>query len=274
MPADFADRTDFDHAERGLVARFEPGVIKAADGHVVFDADAYARVLSGDCPDTVNPSLWRQCQLTSIQGLFEVTDGIYQVRGIEVSNMTMVEGDKGVIVIDPLVSAECAAAGLALYRRHRGHRPVTAVIYTHTHIDHFGGVLGVVNADTTVPIVAPEGFMDHAVSENVYAGTAMLRRGVYQAGTSLPISATGRLGMGPGTGASAGQVGLIAPTRDVTHRAEGNTRRGPDRVPGHSRYRGAGGDELLFPGPPGAVHGRERNPQPAQHPHPPGGGGP
>ena len=187
----FADRTDFENAERGLVARFEPGVIKAADGRVVFDADAYTRVLSGACPDTVNPSLWRQCQLTSIQGLFEVTDGIYQVRGIEISNMTLVEGDTGVIVIDPLVSAECAAAGLALYREHRGDRPVTAVIYTHSHIDHFGGVLGVVDTDTTVPIVAPEGFMDHAVPENVYAGTAMLRRGVYQAGTSLPISATG-----------------------------------------------------------------------------------
>ena len=223
MPADFADRRDFDNAEHGLVARFEPGVIKAADGHVVFDADAYTRVLSGDCPDTVNPSLWRQCQLTSIQGLFEVTDGIYQVRGIEISNMTLVEGDTGVIVIDPLVSAECAAAGLALYREHRGHRPVTAVIYTHSHIDHFGGVLGVVDAGTTVPIVAPQGFMDHAVSENVYAGTAMLRRGVYQAGTSLPISATGALGMGLGTGSSAGHVGLIAPSLDITHSGQEET---------------------------------------------------
>jgi alkyl sulfatase BDS1-like metallo-beta-lactamase superfamily hydrolase len=223
MPAEFADRTDFENAERGLVARFEPGVIKAADGHVVFDADAYTRVLSGECPDTVNPSLWRQCQLTSIQGLFEVTDGIYQVRGIEISNMTLVEGEAGVIVIDPLVSAECAAAGLALYREHRGDRPVTAVIYTHSHIDHFGGVLGVVDADTTVPIVAPEGFLEHAVSENVYAGTAMLRRGVYQAGTSLPISATGALGMGLGTGSSAGTVGLIAPTLDITRTGQEET---------------------------------------------------
>jgi alkyl sulfatase BDS1-like metallo-beta-lactamase superfamily hydrolase len=223
MPADFADRTDFENAERGMVARFELGVIKTADGHVVFDADAYTRVLSGECPDTVNPSLWRQCQLTSIQGLFEVTDGIYQVRGIEISNMTLVEGNTGVIVIDPLVSAECAAAGLALYREHRGDRPVTAVIYTHSHIDHFGGVLGVVAADTTVPIVAPEGFLEHAVSENVYAGTAMLRRGVYQAGTSLPISATGTLGMGLGTGSSAGTVGLIAPTLDITRTGQEET---------------------------------------------------
>jgi alkyl sulfatase BDS1-like metallo-beta-lactamase superfamily hydrolase len=217
MRADFADRTDFENAERALIARFEPGVIKAPDGKVVFDADAYTRVLAGDCPDTVNPSLWRQCQLTSIQGLFEVTDGIYQVRGIEISNMTLVEGETGVIVIDPLVSAECAAAGLALYREHRGDRPVTAVIYTHSHIDHFGGVLGVVAADTQVPIVAPHGFLEHAVSENVYAGTAMLRRGVYQAGTTLPIAVTGNLGIGLGTGASAGTVGLIAPTVDITH---------------------------------------------------------
>jgi alkyl sulfatase BDS1-like metallo-beta-lactamase superfamily hydrolase len=137
--------------------------------------------------------------------------------------MTLVEGNTGVIVIDPLVSAECAAAGLALYREHRGDRPVTAVIYTHSHIDHFGGVLGVVAADTTVPIVAPEGFLEHAVSENVYAGTAMLRRGVYQAGTSLPISATGTLGMGLGTGSSAGTVGLIAPTLDITRTGQEET---------------------------------------------------
>ena len=178
MPADFADRTDFENANRGLIARLEPGVIKAANGRVVFDADAFTRATTGDCPDTVHPSLWRQSQLTAIQGLFEVTEGIYQLRGIELSNMTLVEGETGVIVIDPAVSAEVAAAGLALYREHRGDRPVTAVIYTHSHIDHFGGVLGVVDAGTSVPIVAPEGFLEHAVSENVYAGVAMLRRGL------------------------------------------------------------------------------------------------
>ena len=117
-------------------------------------------------------------------GLYEVTDGIYQVRGFEMSNMTLVEGDRGVIVIDPLISEEVAAAAIALYRAHRGDREVTAVIYTHAHLDHFGGVLGVVDADTTVPIVAPEHFLEHAVSENVYAGTAMLRRSMYYAGVS------------------------------------------------------------------------------------------
>jgi alkyl sulfatase BDS1-like metallo-beta-lactamase superfamily hydrolase len=217
MPADLADRTDFDNANRGLVARLEPAVVKAADGRVIYDADVFVRTTAGDCPDTVNASLWRQSQLTAIHGLFEVTDGIYQIRGMDLSNMTLVEGDTGVLVIDPLISAEVAAAGLALYREHRGSRPVTAVIYTHSHIDHFGGVLGVVEADTDVPILAPEGFLEHAVSENVYAGGAMLRRGAYYSGINLPVDARARVGVGLGSGASAGTVGLIAPTVDVTH---------------------------------------------------------
>ena len=223
MPADFEDRTDFDNATRGLVARLEPGVIKAADGRVVYDADAFAQTMTGDCPETVHPSLWRQSQLTAIQGLFEVTDGIYQLRGIELSNMTVVEGQTGVIVIDPAVSAEVSAAGLALYRAHRGNRPVTAVIYTHSHIDHFGGVLGVVDAGTRVPIVAPAGFLEHAVSENVYAGVAMLRRGMYHTGATLPVSVTGQVGVGLGSGTSTGTVGLLAPTVDITHTGQEET---------------------------------------------------
>jgi alkyl sulfatase BDS1-like metallo-beta-lactamase superfamily hydrolase len=223
MPADFADRTDFENANRGLVARLEPGVIKAADGRVVYDADAFTRTMDGDCPDTVHPSLWRQSQLTAVQGLFEVTEGIYQLRGIELSNMTVIEGDTGVIVIDPAVSAEVSAAGLALYREHRGDRPVTAVIYTHSHIDHFGGVLGVVDPGTDVPIVAPEHFLEHAVSENVYAGVAMLRRGMYHTGAALPVSATGQIGVGLGSGTSTGTVGLLAPTLDITHTGQEET---------------------------------------------------
>jgi alkyl sulfatase BDS1-like metallo-beta-lactamase superfamily hydrolase len=223
MPADFADRADFYDANRGLVARLEPGVIKAADGRVVYDADAFTRTLAGDCPDTVHPSLWRQSQLTAIQGLFEVTEGIYQLRGIELSNMTVVEGDTGVIVIDPAVSAEVSAAGLALYREHRGDRPVTAVIYTHSHIDHFGGVLGVVDPGTDAPIVAPEHFLEHAVSENVYVGVAMLRRGMYHTGATLPVSATGQVGVGLGSGTSTGTVGLLAPTLDITHTGQEET---------------------------------------------------
>jgi alkyl sulfatase BDS1-like metallo-beta-lactamase superfamily hydrolase len=216
MSPDLADQTDFENARRGLIARLEPGVIKSADGRVIFDIDRFGQAVSGECPDTVNPSLWRQGQLTAIQGLFEVTDGIYQVRGADLSNMTLVESAHGVIVIDPLVSAECAAAALALYRAHRGDRQVTAVIYTHAHLDHFGGVLGVVDADTTVPVIAPEHFMEHAVSENVYAGTAMLRRGVYYAGGTIAPGADGTIGMGLGPQTSTGTVGLVAPTLDIT----------------------------------------------------------
>jgi alkyl sulfatase BDS1-like metallo-beta-lactamase superfamily hydrolase len=216
MAADFADRADFEDAGRGLIARLEPGVVKGADGRVVFDIDQFTGALQGSCPKTVHPSLWRQSQLTAMQGLFEVTGGIYQVRGADLSNMTLVESDSGVIVIDPLISQECAAAALGLYRAHRGERPVTGVIYTHSHLDHFGGVLGVVDADTGVPVIAPAGFMEHAVSENVYAGVAMLRRGMYYGGDALPVGASGTLGMGLGPRGSSGTVGLVAPTVDIT----------------------------------------------------------
>ena len=216
MPADLTDRTDFDNANRGLIARLEPGVIKNAEGRVVWDIDAYGAATQGECPPTVDPSLWRQAKLTAIQGLFEVTGGVYQVRGADLSNMTLVEADNGVIVIDPLVSQECAQAAIGLYREHRGDRPVVAVIYTHAHVDHFGGVLGVVDADTGVPVIAPEHFMEHAVSENVYAGAAMLRRGTYYSGEGVPLGAEGNLTMGLGAKASSGTVGLIAPTLDIT----------------------------------------------------------
>jgi len=190
-------------------------VIKAADGRVVWEMDSWG-FLRTSCPDTADPSLWRQARLTAKHGLYQVTDGIYQVRGFDISNMTLVESDHGVIVIDPLVSTETAAAAIALYRRHRGNRAVTAVIYTHSHIDHFGGVLGVIDADPAVPILAPEHFMEHAVSENVYAGVAMLRRGYYYGAPRLPRGEAGTLGMGLGPGASTGSVGLIAPTLDIT----------------------------------------------------------
>jgi alkyl sulfatase BDS1-like metallo-beta-lactamase superfamily hydrolase len=215
MGADFGDRADFENADRGFVASLDPMVIKGADGRVVWDMNW--DFLDADCPPTANPSLWRQAQLTAKHGLYEVSDGIYQVRGFDMSNMTLVEGDQGVIVIDPLISQEVAAAAISLYREHRGDRPVTAVIYTHSHIDHFGGVLGVVEADTTVPIYAPEHFLDHAVAENVYAGTAMLRRGYYYAAVAVPKSPTGTLGIGLGPGGSTGKAGLIAPTHDITH---------------------------------------------------------
>jgi len=215
MPADFKDRTDFENADRGFIASIEPMTISDADGRRIWDMDGWA-FLEGTCPETANASLWRQGQLNCRHGLYEVTEGIYQVRGFDLSNMTLVESDHGVIVIDPLVSQETAAAALALYRAHRGERAVTAVIYTHAHIDHFGGVLGVVDRDTDVPILAPEHFLEHAVSENVYAGTAMLRRGFYYGGVALPKGAKGTLGMGLGPTVSTGSVGLIAPTLDIT----------------------------------------------------------
>ncbi|MGD0699503.1 MAG: alkyl sulfatase dimerization domain-containing protein [Trebonia sp.] len=209
------DRADFDNAERGFVAALTPGVIKAADGRVVWNSDAYA-FLDGPCPDTANPSLWRQGQLCSKQGLFQVTDGIYQVRDLDLSNISFVEGDSGVIVIDPLISTECAAAALSLYREQRGDRPVTAVIYSHSHGDHFGGVRGVVPDGADIPIIAPAGFLEHAVSENVYAGTAMTRRAVYMYGAELDRGPAGQIGTGLGITTSTGTISLIPPTLNIT----------------------------------------------------------
>ncbi|WP_235031859.1 alkyl/aryl-sulfatase [Actinacidiphila yanglinensis] len=200
-------------------------LIKEGTGRTVWDLDAYG-FLAGDCPDTANPSLWRQSRLCSDHGLFEVTDGIYQVRGFDLSNMTLVEGDTGVLVIDPLISAETAAAGLALYREHRGDRPVTGVLYTHSHIDHFGGVRGVLPdgaADGGVPVLAPDGFLEHAVRENVYAGTAMARRAAYMYGAALPKGERGQIGAGLGQTTSTGSVGLVPPTRDITRTGQTET---------------------------------------------------
>ncbi|WP_204043792.1 alkyl/aryl-sulfatase [Acrocarpospora phusangensis] len=217
----FHDRTDFDNAERGFVAKLTPALIKAADGRVVWDNDSYD-FLGGDCPETAHPSLWRQARLCAKQGLFEVTDGIYQVRGLDLSNMTIVEGRRGVIVTDPLVSTECAAAALRLYRDHRGDRPVTGLIYTHSHADHFGGARGVTDG-ADIPIIAPAHFMEHAVSENVYAGTAMNRRALYMYGQILPPSPEGQLGCGLGMATSTGTVSLIPPTVDITRTGQEET---------------------------------------------------
>jgi alkyl sulfatase BDS1-like metallo-beta-lactamase superfamily hydrolase len=209
----FHDRRDFEDADRGFQGALEPGVVTDAAGRVVWDNDAYS-FLAGECPDTAHPSLWRQGQLVARQGLYQVCDGIYQVRGLDLSNMTLVEGDTGVIVIDPLISAETAAAALGLYRAHRGDRPVTAVIYTHAHVDHFGGVHGVLEGP--VPILAPHGFMESAVSENVYAGVAMSRRATYMYGIDLEKGPAGQIGCGLGMTTSTGSIGLVAPTVDIT----------------------------------------------------------
>ncbi|WP_406514699.1 MULTISPECIES: alkyl/aryl-sulfatase [unclassified Streptomyces] len=215
----FADSQDFEDASRGLIARRVPSAVTDADGAVVWDNDTYA-FLKGDAPDTVNPSLWRQSQLVAEQGLFEVVEGIYQVRGLDLSNVTFVEGATGVLVIDPLISTETAAAALALYREHRGERPVTGVLYTHSHVDHFGGVKGVTTQEDVdagrVTIIAPEGFTEHAVAENVYAGTAMGRRAAYMYGAALARGPQGAVGAGLGQTTSTGTVTLIPPTLIVT----------------------------------------------------------
>jgi alkyl sulfatase BDS1-like metallo-beta-lactamase superfamily hydrolase len=224
LPLD--DNADFDNADRGFIGALKPCVVKAADGRVVWDNDVYA-FLAGDAPTTVHPSLWRQSQLCAKQGLYEVVPGIYQVRGLDLSNITFIEGDTGIIVIDPLISTETAAAALALYRTHRGERPVVAVIYTHSHVDHFGGVLGVTTqADVDagkVAIIAPEHFTDHAVQENVYAGTAMARRASYMYGAVLDRGPQGQVGCGLGQVGSTGEVALIVPTVDVKATGETHT---------------------------------------------------
>jgi alkyl sulfatase BDS1-like metallo-beta-lactamase superfamily hydrolase len=222
----FDDTTDFDNADRGFIAALSPCVVKAADGRVVWDNDAYA-FLADEAPTSVHPSLWRQSRLCAKQGLYEVVEGIYQVRGLDLSNISFIEGDTGIIVIDPLVCTQTAAAALALYRKHRGERVVTAVIYTHSHVDHFGGVLGVTTqADVDagrVAIIAPELFTAHAVQENVYAGTAMARRAGYMYGAALDRGPQGQVGCGLGQVASSGEVALIVPTLDIRETGETHT---------------------------------------------------
>ncbi|MET8743425.1 alkyl sulfatase dimerization domain-containing protein [Streptomyces sp. NPDC004728] len=221
----FDDTRDFDDARRGFMGTAAETVIRDAGGRVVWDLGAYG-FLTGDCPGTANPSLWRQSRLSAGHGLFEVAEGIYQIRGFDLSNMTVVEGERGVLVIDPLLSAETAAAALALYREHRGDRPVTGVLYTHSHVDHFGGVRGVVSdqdIERGVPVLAPRGFVTHAVSENVYAGTAMARRAAYMYGAALPKGERGQIGAGLGQTTSTGSVGLIPPTLEVTRTGQSET---------------------------------------------------
>jgi linear primary-alkylsulfatase len=184
---------------------------------VIWDSEKYGFIKEGEpAPDTVNPSLWRQSQLLNISGLFKVTDGIYQIRNQDLSNMTIVEGKTGITIFDPLISEETAKAALALYYQHRPNKPVVAVVYTHSHIDHYGGVRGVVNeADVKsgkVAIYAPLGFLEESVSENLMAGNAMSRRASYMYGNLLPPDATGGVGAGLGTTTSAGTPTLIPPT--------------------------------------------------------------
>ena len=217
------DVEDEDFARRGFIASWDQPQIRTADGRVAWDFGSF-EYLRGDAPETVNPSLWRHARLLALHGLFQVSERVYQVRSFDVSNMTIIVGDTGLIIVDPLTTAEPAAAALALARRTLGDKPVVAVIYTHSHADHFGGVRGVVDeADVAagrVQIIAPEGFMEHAVSENVIAGNAMSRRAIYQFGATLPRNGEGQIGSGVGLAISTGRVTLIPPTRTITHTGE------------------------------------------------------
>lgn len=217
----FEETRDFDDARRGFVATL-PDVTIASDGGgpaVVWSLRDYAFLAEEAVPDTVNASLWRQARLNMHHGLFQVTDRIWQVRGYDISNMTLIEGARGVIIIDPLISVECARAALALYRAHRGDKPVTAVIYTHSHVDHYGGVAGVVRREDVaaglVAVIAPDKFLEEVTKENVLAGAPMLRRAAFQFGPMLPKGPRGQVDAGLGKVTSRGTVSLIAPTQVI-----------------------------------------------------------
>jgi alkyl sulfatase BDS1-like metallo-beta-lactamase superfamily hydrolase len=223
----FSDRTDFESVSKGLIAPFK-GQVKDASGKVIWDIAAYDFLAKDQSPASVNPSLWRLAQLNAHAGLFEVSPKIYQVRGLDLANMTIIEGDDGLIIIDPLTTAETAKAALDLYYQNRAHKPVVAVIYSHTHVDHFGGVRGVIDeADVKagkVKVYAPAGFMEHVMSENVFAGTAMSRRAQFQFGSLLPRGEKGQLDAGLGKSSpSGGTVTLIAPTDLIDKELETRT---------------------------------------------------
>jgi alkyl sulfatase BDS1-like metallo-beta-lactamase superfamily hydrolase len=219
------NQDDFDNAQRGFIAQWPGGRVEDAKGRMVYDISRYEFIAQGSpSPSTVNPSLWRQAQLNVIHGLFEVAPNVWQVRGYDLSNITFIAGDTGWVVIDPLTNENTARISLELANQHLGARPVTAVIYTHSHVDHFGGVLGVTTQAEVdagkCRVIAPEGFLHETVSENVIAGPAMARRSGYQFGSQLPAAATGHVDSGLGKSVPLGASGLIAPTEDITHTGE------------------------------------------------------
>jgi len=218
-----ADQKDFENARRGLLARIEGDKILNEDGSVAWDSRQFD-FITGTAPDTVNPSLWRQAKLNSIHGLFEVVPGIYQIRGYDLAQMTLIAGKTGWIIVDPLTTPAPARAGLALANRTLGDRPVVAVIFTHSHGDHFGGVAGVASPEDIrsgkIQVIAPHGFLAESVGESVIAGTAMNRRVQYQFGTALPVGKTGHVGGGLGQKLSSGDVSLMPPTRSISKDGE------------------------------------------------------
>ncbi len=223
----FNDKQDFEDARRGFIAKPDTLTIKDDKGNIVWDLEQYKTYIGLDktAPDTVNPSLWRNAQLNMEYGLFKVTDKIYQIRGFDLSNITFIQGDKGWIVFDPLISPQTAKAALAFINQTLGERPVTAVVYSHSHVDHYGGAAGLFTSPDEVKkngvqIIAPEGFTEHAVSENVIAGNAMARRAVYMYGALLPRNAQGGVNGGLGQTTSTGVPSLLLPTRFITKSGE------------------------------------------------------
>lgn len=220
------DGRDADFAARGFIATRADPVIRNAAGKQVWNLAAFD-FMAGASPDSVNPSLWRHNSLLRKHGLFRVSQGVWQVRGFDVSNMTILQGQTGWILVDPLTAKETAAAALELVNQQLGQRPVSAVIYSHSHGDHYGGVRGVVNeADVAagkVAIIAPAQFMEETVSESVMAGAAMGRRANYQFGVALPAGPRGRMGGGIGVGLPNGEITLITPTDTIAKTGETRT---------------------------------------------------
>ncbi len=222
---DFTDRQSFKDAQRGLIATIDPMTI--AHDHAKRAAFDLSQMdfLKEEAPDTVNPSLWRQAQLNAgHHGLYEVVEGIYQIRSFDIANMTLIRSDSGWIVIDPLTSSETSRAGLKLANKHLGERPVIAVIHTHSHADHFAGVLGVITADQAesgeVAVIAPVDFVNESISENVLAGNVMNRRATYMYGNLLKPSPTGFVTTGLGAALSMGSTGFIIPNDIISKTGE------------------------------------------------------
>lgn len=217
--APFTDKRDDTFAHQGFLGSRKDPLIKSVDGRVVWDLSTF-QFLQGEAPPTVNPSLWRHAGLMATHGLFQVSERIYQVRGFDVANATFVKGDSGWIIIDPLGSIETGKAALDLVNEKLGQRPVVAVIYTHPHLDHFGGAAGVIAAADAasgkVAVIAPKGFEAAAIGENIIAGPAMQRRAVYQFGLTLPKGPAGQVTSGIGPGIAVGTASLIRPNREIT----------------------------------------------------------
>lgn len=216
----FSDQQDFEDAQRGLIASDPSLLVTTAGGESVWDLSQY-EFIEGEAPASVNPSLWRQARLNNIHGLFKVTDGIYQLRGYDLSNMTIIEGETGWIIIDPITAKETGAAAIAMARKHLQEKPIVAMIFTHSHLDHFGGVLGVLSEEEiesgNIRIIAPEGFMEEATSENIIAGTAMSRRAMLMYGKQLARSERGHVDSGLGKGPAFGTFGILVPTEIIDH---------------------------------------------------------